>query len=305
MQNREHGKSLCRDYKVAGGNCFVVANTPANVSERKDDKPSWVAGWVSVGPKEATDGRTYCGVISPQGIAFSLYSDKSVDVLLVNANDEFVSRFGQIDRDAVHATLAFDELQFGIRMRVQPGAKRRDGAPSRTLFGPVPNELVDAALLAARNSRAVTVSASNKQPVGTFSLKSSGKALAWAEECALGAPTIGEIKPVVNTNASVLTELDLKSMRAQVQRCWNIPVVKDDAEELYDLKVSVQFQLAPDGNLIGQPKVVKGGGDTGIEKAAAEAAMRAVIRCAPYKLPPEKYASWATIIVAFDPSEMF
>ncbi len=94
-------------------------------------------------------------------------------------------------------------------------------------------------------------------------------------------------------------------MRAQVQRCWNIPVVKDDAEELYDLKVSVQFQLAPDGNLIGQPKVVKGGGDTGIEKAAAEAAMRAVIRCAPYKLPPEKYASWATIIVAFDPSEMF
>lgn len=95
-----------------------------------------------------------------------------------------------------------------------------------------------------------------------------------------------------------LTEADIASIRGQIQRCWSIPA--DVA-----MKVKVQFQLAPDGNLIGSPKVVDGGGKKGAARAAAEAARRAVTKCAPYKMPPEKYASWANVVVTFDPSDLF
>jgi colicin import membrane protein len=42
-----------------------------------------------------------------------------------------------------------------------------------------------------------------------------------------------------------------------------------------------------------------------VERAAAESARRAILQCAPYSLPAEKYEAWADVIVHFDPSEMF
>ena len=55
----------------------------------------------------------------------------------------------------------------------------------------------------------------------------------------------------------------------------------------------------------GSPEIISGGGSAGVERAAAEAARRAVSRCAPYNLPADKYEAWADVIVNFDPSEMF
>ena len=94
----------------------------------------------------------------------------------------------------------------------------------------------------------------------------------------------------------------MDALRGQVQRCWNIPAGAADAG---DLRVSVKFRLDRSGALEGSPEIIGGGGSAGVERAAAEAARRAVSRCAPYNLPAEKYEAWADVIVNFDPSEMF
>ena len=104
------------------------------------------------------------------------------------------------------------------------------------------------------------------------------------------------------TSGTKLSQSEMDALRGQVQRCWNIPAGAADAG---DLRVSIQFKLDRSGALEGSPEIIRGGGSAGVERAAAEAARRAVSRCAPYNLPAEKYEAWADVIVNFDPSEMF
>jgi colicin import membrane protein len=105
-----------------------------------------------------------------------------------------------------------------------------------------------------------------------------------------------------STGGSKLSQSEMDALRGQVQRCWNIPAGAADAGSL---RVSVQFRLDRTGALEGSPEIIAGGGSAGVERAAAEAARRAVSRCAPYNLPADKYDAWADVIVNFDPSEMF
>lgn len=104
------------------------------------------------------------------------------------------------------------------------------------------------------------------------------------------------------TGGTKLTQSEMDALRGQVQRCWNIPAGAADAQ---NLRVSVQFKLDSSGALEGSPQIISGGGSSGVERAAAEAARRAVSRCAPYTLPADKYDAWADVIVNFDPTEMF
>jgi outer membrane biosynthesis protein TonB len=55
--------------------------------------------------------------------------------------------------------------------------------------------------------------------------------------------------------------------------------------------------------LRGGASVINSSGNPAFQ-AAAESAVRAVRRCAPYSLPFEKYAAWQNVIVNFDPREM-
>ncbi len=105
-----------------------------------------------------------------------------------------------------------------------------------------------------------------------------------------------------STGGSKLSQSEMDALRGQVQRCWNIPAGAADAQ---NLRVSVKFRLDRSGAIEGSPQIISGGGGAGVERAAAEAARRAVSRCAPYNLPAEKYEAWADVIVNFDPSEMF
>lgn len=123
---------------------------------------------------------------------------------------------------------------------------------------------------------------------------SGGGAKRSTEQAALGGDK--------TNNGSKLSQSEMDALRSQVQRCWNIPAGAMDAE---NLRVSVQFKLDPSGALEGSPEIISGGGSSGVERAAAEAARRAVSRCAPYNLPADKYEAWADVIVNFDPSEMF
>jgi len=104
------------------------------------------------------------------------------------------------------------------------------------------------------------------------------------------------------TTGAKLSQSEMDALRGQIQRCWNVPAGAADAE---NLKVSVQFRLDPSGGIDGDPRIVSGGGGGGIERTAAESARRAVIRCAPYNLPSEKYDAWSEVIVHFDPRDMF
>jgi len=123
---------------------------------------------------------------------------------------------------------------------------------------------------------------------------SGGGARRSSEQAALGGDR--------STPGEKLSQSEMDALRGQVQRCWNIPAGAADAE---NLRVSVKFKLDRSGALEGSPEIIAGGGAAGVERAAAEAARRAVSRCAPYTLPAEKYEAWADVIVNFDPSEMF
>lgn len=99
-----------------------------------------------------------------------------------------------------------------------------------------------------------------------------------------------------------LSQSEMDALRAQIQRCWNPPVGVSDAT---DLKISIKMKLDPSGAVEADPQVIAGGGDGMLGRIAAESAKRAVLRCAPYKLPADKYQAWADVIVNFDPSQMF
>jgi outer membrane biosynthesis protein TonB len=123
---------------------------------------------------------------------------------------------------------------------------------------------------------------------------SGGGAKRSTEQAALGGQK--------TTEGVKLTQSEMDALRGQIQRCWNIPAGALEAE---NLKVSVQFRLDRSGSLEGRPEIVSGGGSGGVERAAAESARRAILQCAPYNLPTDKYEAWAEVIVHFDPSEMF
>ncbi|RCS23713.1 hypothetical protein DUT91_10515 [Phyllobacterium salinisoli] len=105
-----------------------------------------------------------------------------------------------------------------------------------------------------------------------------------------------------NTGGSKLSQSEMDALRGQISRCWNVPAGAADAK---GLRVTVKMKLSESGEIEGAPEVVSGGGDSGVGRVAAESARRAVIRCAPYNLPRDKYDAWADVIVNFDPSEMF
>ncbi|MCC2112278.1 MAG: cell envelope integrity protein TolA [Hyphomicrobiales bacterium] len=107
----------------------------------------------------------------------------------------------------------------------------------------------------------------------------------------LGSPT---------GRAEKMTQGELDALRGQIARCWSPPVGAIGAEALV---VSIQMELNEDGSLAGSPRVLNSDSDPSF-RAAADSAIRAVRRCAPYTLPPEKYAAWRDVKVNFDPRQM-
>lgn len=105
-----------------------------------------------------------------------------------------------------------------------------------------------------------------------------------------------------NTGGEKLSQNEMDALRQKLGGCWSIPAGVDDAETL---KVSVRFHLDRSGELEGRPEVVKGGAASGPGRTAAESAVRAVQKCAPFNLPADKYDTWSEVVVNFDPSDMF
>lgn len=99
-----------------------------------------------------------------------------------------------------------------------------------------------------------------------------------------------------------LTGAEKGALVLAVQECWNVPVGVQDAGNLV---VVLSVALTEDGNLAGNPELLEPAGTPqGLIKQAYEAGRRALIRCAPYDLPKEKYAQWKQLEVVFNPRNM-
>ncbi len=95
------------------------------------------------------------------------------------------------------------------------------------------------------------------------------------------------------------------AIRAQIAPCWNPPIGGADVRKM---TVLLHIELARDGSVQGRPALVSQTGATAgnsdYARAFAETARRAVLRCAPLKLPAELYDQWKSFELNFDPSEL-
>ncbi len=94
----------------------------------------------------------------------------------------------------------------------------------------------------------------------------------------------------------------LKGMlKSQLNGCWRPPGTGGGSDVPV---VSLHWQLQIDGSLDGEPRVTQAP-STSAGQVYAEAALRAVKNCAPFRLPPDKYdGGWKIIDWVFDPREM-
>ncbi len=97
-----------------------------------------------------------------------------------------------------------------------------------------------------------------------------------------------------------LSASEIASLRAQVSRCWQPPagIINRPAGP-----VRLRLALSRDGFLSMPPQIIGGPGDTQGD-VLAESATRAVIRCQPFVLPEQKFATWRDMILVFDPTSL-
>lgn len=97
-----------------------------------------------------------------------------------------------------------------------------------------------------------------------------------------------------------MTASEIDAFRAQVSQCWTPPIGGLNSDV-----ASVRLRLAfnRDGTLA-RPPVVMDSASSPLFRAAADSAVRAVLRCQPYRLPEQKFATWRDMILNFDPRHM-
>lgn len=94
------------------------------------------------------------------------------------------------------------------------------------------------------------------------------------------------------------------SIMDQIKRCWRLDA---GARRAGDLIVEVTVNIAADGRVIGQPRVVDAQrmARDAYFRSAAENAVRAILQCSPFELPVAQYAEWKQMSLTFNAREMF
>ncbi|MEM1037847.1 MAG: hypothetical protein AAGI12_00080 [Pseudomonadota bacterium] len=133
------------------------------------------------------------------------------------------------------------------------------------------------------------------------------KALLDKRETSAGGAKRNERKAALGTkkgnNAAKLSTSEIDALRGQIQACWNVGALagSDDAE---NLRARVEFSLNRNGEIDGRPTVKATGGNARANRTFAGSARRAVIRCAPYQLPADKFETWSDVAVNFSLADM-
>ena len=87
-------------------------------------------------------------------------------------------------------------------------------------------------------------------------------------------------------------------LQQQIERCYSAPPGASQGVVLPMLDI----HLSPDGSLTTEPRILRGGASA-VDQSIAQAALRAVRRCAPYKIPAQYapyYNDWKAINAEFE-----
>lgn len=166
-----------------------------------------------------------------------------------------------------------------------------------------PSDVVQKALArkeAAEKAKADKIAADKaaKEAEKIAQEEAAKKAEKEAIEAALKAAQAEASKP----SGPPLTGREKGALVLAVQQCWNPPIGVQNAA---DLKVTLLVELDEQGKIAGGPTLLSpSGSPQGVVKQAYEAGRRALIRCAPYDLPRDKYDQWREIEVTFNPEDM-
>jgi len=98
-----------------------------------------------------------------------------------------------------------------------------------------------------------------------------------------------------------LSQGERDGLRVAVSRCWNFGALSTDAATV---TVVVGMDMTLDGAPSNLRLVSQTGGPSVAAQQAFDTARRAILRCAPFPLPPEQYDQWRTIEMTFNPEEM-
>jgi colicin import membrane protein len=88
-------------------------------------------------------------------------------------------------------------------------------------------------------------------------------------------------------------------LRDQMERCYSPPVGSSAGATTLPV---IDLRLNPDGTLAGEPRVMRAGASA-VDNAVAQAALRAVRRCAPYRVPAQfapYFHEWQQLNVEFE-----
>ncbi|MBI3441589.1 MAG: hypothetical protein HY052_07295 [Proteobacteria bacterium] len=115
------------------------------------------------------------------------------------------------------------------------------------------------------------------------------------------ASAIGQNAPL----GARLTMSEEDALRTQLERCWNVPFGAKDVENMrVDIFMVInKDRTLRDARILDQSRY----NSDNFFRAAADSALRAVRNplCSPFNLPPDKYDTWNTITVTFNPKDMF
>ena len=109
--------------------------------------------------------------------------------------------------------------------------------------------------------------------------------------------------PAARPARHVQVDQALRSAAEQVRRCYRAPRVSSAGRQIV---TSLRVRLTSDGQLAGLPVLVRQSGVTPANQpyagTMAQAAIAAVMRCAPLRLPPNLHArGWSVFDLTFSP----
>lgn len=104
-------------------------------------------------------------------------------------------------------------------------------------------------------------------------------------------------------NSTKLAQSEIDALRARLEGCWSAGILSGNPDAA-KIRAQVKFKLTRAGDIDGRVKVKVTGGDRQAKAAFAISVKSAVNECAPYKLPADKYETWADVVVNFSLADM-
>lgn len=104
-------------------------------------------------------------------------------------------------------------------------------------------------------------------------------------------------------NAPKLSQSELDALRRKIEACWTLNGLSGN-ESAKKVVARVEFRLTRDGEIDGTVQSEASGSDAGMNRTFKNSVRRAVISCAPYRLPADKYENWADVVFNFSLKDM-